>query len=170
MNTFLGHLNAIYHALYVKYIFAAVISGIIALFFFPIIGVPYAFTVAFLMLTIGIIPIIGRALVYVPASLYFLVIGDPIKALWVLIVSIIVFQVIVGTFLIPYLERRGRAGIPKPVALLAYVIPFVALGLVGVIIGPAVYGFALALRTYHDKRKEEDALAERPLSAEVSPP
>lgn len=171
VNTFLGHLNAIYHALYVNYIFAAVISGIIALFFFPIIGVPYAFTVAFLMLTIGIIPIIGRALIYVPVSLYFLVIGDPIKALWVLIVSIIIFQVIVGIFLIPYLGRRGRAGIPKPVALLAYIIPFAALGLVGVIIGPAVYGFALALyRTYHDKRKEEDALIGRPPSAEASPP
>jgi predicted PurR-regulated permease PerM len=101
------------------------------------------------MLTIGIIPIIGRALIYVPVSLYFVVIGDPIKALWVLIASIIIFQVIVGIYLIPYLGRRGRAGIPKPVALLAYVIPFAALGLIGVIIGPAVYGFALALyRTY----------------------
>ena len=171
VNAFLGHLNAIYHALYVNYIFAAVISGIIALFFFPIIGVPYAFTCAFLMLTVGIIPIIGRALVYVPVSLYFVVIGDPIKALWVLIVSIIIFQIIVGIYIIPYLGRRGRAGIPKPVALLAYVIPFAALGLVGVIIGPAVYGFALALyRTYQDKRKEEDALADRPPSGEASAP
>ncbi|MGA3198389.1 MAG: AI-2E family transporter [Halobacteriota archaeon] len=171
VNAFLGHLNAIYHALYVNYILAGVISGIIAFFFFPIIGVPYAFTCAFLMLTIGIIPIIGRALVYVPVSLYFLVIGDPLKALWVLIVSIIIFQVIIGIFLIPYLGRRGRAGIPKPVALLAYVIPFAALGLIGVIIGPAVYGFALALyRTYQDKRREEDALAAHPSSAEASPP
>ena len=171
VNVFLGHLNSIYHALYVNYIFAAVISGIIALFFFPIIGVPYAFTAAFLMLTVGIIPIIGRALVYVPVSLYFAVIGDPIKALWVLIVSIIVFQIIVGIYIIPFLGRRGRAGIPKPVALLAYVIPFAALGLIGVVIGPAVYGFALALyRTYQDKRKEEDVLAERSHSAEASPP
>ena len=84
VNRFSRHLNSIYHALYVNYIFAAVISGVIALFFFPIIGVPYAFTCAFLMLTVGIIPIIGRALVYVPVSLYFAVIGDPIKALWVL--------------------------------------------------------------------------------------
>ena len=92
VNTFLGHLNSIYHALYVNYILAGVISGIIALFFFPIIGVPYAFTCAFLMLTIGIIPIIGRALIYVPVSLYFAVIGDPIKALLVLIASIVIFQ------------------------------------------------------------------------------
>jgi predicted PurR-regulated permease PerM len=171
VNAFLSHLNSIYHALYVNYIFAAVISGIIALFFFPIIGVPYAFTAAFLMLTVGIIPIIGRALIYVPVSLYFVVIGDPIKALWVLILSIIIFQVIVGIFLIPYLGRRGRAGIPKPVALLAYVIPFAALGLIGVVIGPAVYGFALALyRTYRDKRKEQDAREARPPSAGASPP
>jgi predicted PurR-regulated permease PerM len=171
VNAFLGHLNLIYHALYVNYILAGVISGIIAFFFFPIIGVPYAFTAAFLMLTIGIIPIIGRALIYVPVSLYFVVIGDPIKALWVLIVSIIIFQIIVGIYLIPYLGRRGKAGIPKPVALLAYVIPFAALGLIGVVIGPAVYGFALALyRTYQDKRKEEDTLADHPPSAEASSP
>ena len=170
-NAFLGHLNSIYHALYVNYILAALISGIIALFFFPIIGVPYAFTLGFLMLTVGVVPIIGKALVYVPVSLYFFVIGDPIKGIWVLVLSIILFQIIVGTLVIPFLGRRGKAGIPKPVALLAYVIPFAALGLVGVIIGPAVYGFALALyRTYLDKRKKEDALAERPPSAEVSAP
>jgi predicted PurR-regulated permease PerM len=115
--------------------------------------------------------IIGRALVYVPVSLYFLVIGDPIKALWVLILSIIIFQLIVGIYLIPLLGRRSRASIPKPVALLAYDIPFAALGLVGVVVGPAVYGFALALyRTYQDKRKEEDALAERPPSVEANAP
>ena len=62
VDAFLGHVDAIYHALYVNYIFAAVISFIIALFFFPLIGVPYALTAALLMLTIGIIPIIGRAL------------------------------------------------------------------------------------------------------------
>jgi predicted PurR-regulated permease PerM len=171
VNAFLGHLDAIYHALYVNYIFAAIISGIIALFFFPIIGVPYAITAAFLMATVGIIPVIGRALVYVPVSLYFLVIGDPIKALWVLILSIIIFQLIVGVYLIPLLGRRGRAGIPKPVALLAYVVPFAALGLIGVVVGPALYGFALALyRTYRQTRKEEDALAERPASAKANPP
>ncbi|MDD1720646.1 MAG: AI-2E family transporter [Euryarchaeota archaeon] len=163
VKAFLKHLNSIYHALYVNYIFAAVISAVIAAFFFPIIGVPYALTAAFLMLTVGIIPVIGRALVYVPVSLYFWTIGDTPKALWVLIISVIVFQVIVGTYLIPFLGRRGKAGIPKPVALLAYVVPFAALGLIGVVVGPAVYGFGLALyRTYRDKREEEDALAERP--------
>ncbi|MGZ4931944.1 MAG: AI-2E family transporter [Halobacteriota archaeon] len=162
VSTFLRHVNSIYHALYVNYIFAAVISAIIAAFFFPLIGVPYALTAAFLMLTVGIIPVIGRALVYVPVSLYFWSIGDTPKALAVLIISVIVFQVIVGTYLIPYLGRRGKAGIPKPVALLAYVVPFAALGLIGVVVGPAVYGFALALyRTYRDKRREEDVLVER---------
>jgi len=171
VDAFLGHLDAIYHALYVNYIFAAVISAIIALVFFPLIGVPYALTAAFLMLTIGIIPVIGRALVYVPVSLYFLVIGDPAKALWVLIVSVVLFQIIVGLYIIPFLGHRGRAGIPKPVALLAYVVPFAALGLIGVIVGPAVYGFALALyRTYREKRKEEDALAQLSSRAGAAPP
>ncbi len=170
VNAFLSHLNSIYHALYVNYILAAVISGILALFFFPIIGVPYAFTLGFLMLTVGVIPIIGKALVYVPVSLYFFVIGDPIKGIVVLILSIIIFQVIVGTLLIPFLGRRGKAGIPKPVALLAYVIPFAALGLAGVIVGPAVYGFAIALyRTYQDKRKKEDALVEHASPSGVPP-
>jgi predicted PurR-regulated permease PerM len=170
VNAFLGHLDTIYHALYVNYIFAALISGIIALFFFPLIGVPYAITAAFLMFTVGIIPVIGRALVYIPVSLYFATIGDPVKALWVLLVSIILFQIVVGIYIIPFLGHRGRAGIPKPVALLAYVVPFAALGLIGVIIGPAVYGFALALyRTYRGARKEEDALDDHSSLAGVAP-
>jgi predicted PurR-regulated permease PerM len=171
VDQFLDHINSIYHALYVNYIFAAVIAGIIALVFFPIAGVPYAATLAFLMTTIGIIPVIGKALVYVPVSLYFFIIGDPVKGLWVLIVSIILFQIIVGTYVVPALGRRGKARIPKPVALLAYVVPFAAIGLSGVIIGPAVYGFALALyRTYLDKRKKEDALAEQPPPTDASTP
>ncbi len=165
--TFLTHINSIYHALYVNYIFAAVISAVIAAFFFPLIGVPYALTAAFLMLTVGIIPVIGRALVYVPVSLYFWAIGDTPKALAVLIISVVIFQVIVGTYLIPFLGRRGKAGIPKPVALRAYIVPFAALGLIGVIVGPAVYGFALALyRTYRSKRREEDGHIERSRSVE----
>ncbi|HYA33674.1 MAG TPA: AI-2E family transporter [Candidatus Bathyarchaeia archaeon] len=171
VSAFLKHANSIYHALYVNYIFAAVISAIIAAVFFPLIGVPYALTAAFLMLTVGIIPVIGRALVYVPVSLYFWAIGDTPKAIGVLIASVIIFQVIVGTYLIPYLGRRGKAGIPKPVALLAYVVPFAAIGLIGVVVGPAVYGFALALyRTYRDKRNEEAMLAERPPPAGESAP
>ena len=162
VNQFLDHINAIYHALYVNYIFAAIIAGIIALVFFPIAGVPYALTMAFLMATVGIIPVIGKALVYVPVSLYFWAIGDPVKAFWVLIVSVILFQIIVGTYVVPFLGRRGKARVPKPVALLAYIVPFAVLGLIGVVIGPGVYGFALALyRTYLDKRKKEDALAEQ---------
>ncbi|HYB59452.1 MAG TPA: AI-2E family transporter [Candidatus Acidoferrales bacterium] len=171
LNAFFSHLDAIYHALYVNYIFAALISGIIALFFFPLIGVPYAITAAFLMFTVGIVPVIGRALVYIPVSLYFLIIGDPAKALWVLIVSVILFQIVVGLYIIPFLGHRGRAGIPKPVALLAYVVPFAAIGLLGVIVGPAVYGFALALyRTYRGARKEGDSLADHSSLSGEAPP
>jgi predicted PurR-regulated permease PerM len=170
VNAFLRHLDAIYHALFVNYIFAALISGVIALFFFPIIGVPYAITAAFLMATVGIIPVIGRALVYVPVSLYFLVIGYPFKAFWVLILSIFLFQIVVGLYVIPYLGHRGKAGIPKPVALLAYVVPFAALGLGGVIVGPAVYGFALALyRTYLDTQEKDKWDKGQTLSG-VTPP
>jgi predicted PurR-regulated permease PerM len=170
VNAFLRHLDAIYHALFVNYIFAALISGVIALFFFPIIGVPYAITAAFLMATVGIIPVIGRALIYVPVSLYFFVIGAPFKALWVLILSIFLFQIVVGLYVIPYLGHRGKAGIPKPVALLAYVVPFAALGLSGVIVGPAVYGFALALyRTYRDKQAQ-DMRDKRSARSGVAPP
>lgn len=170
VNAFLRHLDTIYHALFVNYIFAALISGIIALCFFPIIGVPYAITAAFLMATVGIIPIIGRALVYVPVSLYFLAIGEPFKAFWVIILSIFLFQIIVGLYVIPYLGHRGKAGIPKPVALLAYVVPFAALGIGGVIVGPAVYGFALALyRAYRD-RQAQNTRDELSIRTGLAPP
>ena len=105
------------------------ISGIIALFFFPIIGVPYALTVGFLMATVGVIPVIGRALVYVPVSLYFLAIGDPIKALWVLILSIFLFQIVVGSISFR-LGHRGRRAYQNPLPS-SRMFPFAALGLAG---------------------------------------
>ena len=160
VNAFLAHLNSIYHALYVNYIFAAVISGIIALFFLPnnrravcvYRRLPHAHCRdhsdyregAHLRPCLAVFvsdwgpdkSTLGphRKHHHIPNHRRYLH-----------------YTVLRG--------RRGRAGIPKPVALLAYVIPFAALGrdrrchrAGRVWVCPRTY------RTYQDKRKEEDAL------------
>ncbi len=151
---FLDHLEPIYYTFFVIYVMLAVVSGIIAAVAFVIIGVPFVVTFAILMVMIGLIPIIGRALIYVPISIWFLAQGDIVRGLAVLIFSIIVFQIFINFFVQPtWVQRKGK--IPKPLGLIAYVVPLAALGIPGIILGPAIIGFALALwRTYRDVQKE----------------
>jgi predicted PurR-regulated permease PerM len=151
---FLDHLEPIYYTFFVIYVMLAIVSGIIAAVAFAVIGVPFIITFALLMVIIGLIPIIGRALIYVPIAIWFLAQGDIVRGLAVLIFSIIVFQIFINFFVQPaWVQRKGK--IPKPLGLIAYIVPLAALGIPGIILGPAIIGFALALwRTYRDVQKE----------------
>ena len=86
-NRFLGHLQLIYYSLYVVNLRSSIVSGILAAVGYAILGVPYFITFAILIAIFGLIPVIGRAIVYVPLTLYYLLIGDPIRAVVLLIFS-----------------------------------------------------------------------------------
>lgn len=159
VDQFLGHLEPIYYTFFVIYVLLAVVSGIIAGVAYAVIGVPFVLTLAILIATVGLIPIVGRAIIYIPLAIAFLIQGNIVQGLAVLIFSIVVFQIFISFFLQPaWVERKGK--IPKPLGLIAYVVPLAALGIPGIILGPAIIGFALALwRTYRDVQRETIAVA-----------
>ena len=158
VDRFLGHLEPIYYTFFVIYVLLAIVSGIIAAVAYTVIGVPFVVTFAILIAVVGLIPIVGRAIIYVPLAIAFLIQGNIVQGLAVLIFSIVVFQIFISFFLQPaWVERKGK--IPKPLGLIAYVVPLAALGIPGIILGPAIIGFALALwRTYRDVQRETVAV------------
>ena len=101
VNAFLGHLNSIYHALYVNYILAAVISGVIALCLLPNNRRAVCVYVCFPDAHCRDHSDHWEGSRLRPCLALLFGIGDPIKAIWVLILSIIIFQLIVGIYLIP---------------------------------------------------------------------
>jgi predicted PurR-regulated permease PerM len=165
-NRFLDHLNRIYYSFFVIYFAVAIICGILAAIIYGLLGVPFFVTFAVFIVFVGLIPSIGRALIYIPLALWLIIQGNTITGLIVLIVSIIVFEAILRYTIQPrWMERTGR--VPRPLTLIAFTFALVAFGVVGFAIGPAIVGFALAMwRTYRDIQREQEAQA--PAVAQVS--
>jgi predicted PurR-regulated permease PerM len=159
INRFLDHLNPIYYTFFVIYVAVAVICGILAAVIYGIIGVPFFVTFAVLIVFIGLIPSIGRALIYIPLAIWMLSQGQPITALLVLIFSVVVFELIIRYTIQPrWMLRTGR--VPKPLTLIAFTFALAAFGFIGFAIGPAIVGFALAMwRTWKDILREQEEQA-----------
>ncbi|HYB59826.1 MAG TPA: AI-2E family transporter [Candidatus Acidoferrales bacterium] len=160
VNKFLRHLQSIYYSLFVVNLGSSLVSGILAAIGYAILGVPYFITFAILIAIFGLIPVIGRAIIYVPLTFYYLLIGDPLKAIVILVFSWAVLDQLTGLYILPlWAHRTGK--VPQALTILAFTAPILALGPIGFIIGPAAYGLALALyRTYRDVRQDRDRSSE----------
>jgi predicted PurR-regulated permease PerM len=155
LHRFLQHLQSIYYSLYVVNLGTSLVSGVFAAVGYAILGVPYFVTFAILIAIFGLIPVIGRAIIYVPLTLYYLLIGDPIRAIVLLVFSWAVLDQLTGLYILPlWANRTGK--VPQALTILAFTAPIFALGPIGFVIGPAAYGLALALyRTYRDSKQEK---------------
>jgi predicted PurR-regulated permease PerM len=155
LHQFLQHLQRIYYSLYVVNLGTSLVSGIFAAVGYAILGVPYFVTFAILIAIFGLIPVIGRAIVYVPLTFYYLFIGEPVRAIVLLIFSWAVLDQLTGLYILPlWANRTGK--VPQALTILAFTAPIFALGPIGFVIGPAAYGLALALyRTYRDSKQEK---------------
>ncbi|MCJ7639766.1 MAG: AI-2E family transporter [Euryarchaeota archaeon] len=153
LHRFLRHLQSSYYSLYVVNLGSSLVSGIFAAVGFAILGVPYFVTFAILIAIFGLIPVIGRAIIYVPLTLYYFLIGDPVRAIVLLVFSWAVLDQLTGLYILPlWAHRTGR--VPQALTILAFTAPIFALGPIGFVIGPAAYGLALALyRTYKDSKQ-----------------
>jgi len=159
INRFLNHLNPIYYTFFVIYFAVAIICGILAAIVYGLLGVPFFVTFAIFIVFVGLIPSIGRALIYIPLALWLLIQGQTITALLVLVFSVVVFELIIRYTIQPrWMERTGR--VPRPLTLIAFTFALAAFGVIGFAVGPAIVGFALAMwRTYKDIQREQEEQA-----------
>jgi predicted PurR-regulated permease PerM len=159
VNRFLDHLNPIFYTFFVIYVAVAVLCAILAVIIYGLLGVPYFLTFAVFILFIGLIPSVGRALIYIPLSIWLLIQGQTLTGLLVLIISIVVFELILRYTIQPrWMLRTGR--VPKPLSLIAFTFALAAFGPIGFAIGPAIMGFALAMwRTWRDIQREQEEQA-----------
>ena len=166
VNRFLDHLNPIYYTFFYIYVAVAILCAILAAIIYGLLGVPYFLTFAIFILFIGLIPSVGRALIYIPLSIWLLIQGQTLTGLLVLIFSIVGFELILRYTIQPrWMLRTGR--VPKPLSLIAFTFALAAFGPIGFAIGPAIMGVALAIwRTWKDVQKEQEELA--PPAAQVS--
>jgi predicted PurR-regulated permease PerM len=116
-------------------------------------GLPAPLVLGLMAALLALVPVVGSALIWVPAVLYLLVQGDHGHALFLGIYSV----VLVGTVdhVLRPLLISGQAKMPVVVVFLGVLGGLAAFGFIGLLLGPIVLGLAVALFRF-----ELDAQAE----------
>lgn len=140
---FFQELNSIYTTLFTVYFTTSVLSGVLAAVGFYLLGIPYPLVLGAVVAVFTLIPLIGPPFVFVPMALYYLLLGDLTRSLVLLVFGTLVLMVIPENVIRPHLALRS-ARIHPIVTVLAYTAPIFVVGIVGVFIGPTLYGFLLA--------------------------
>ncbi|HWQ18629.1 MAG TPA: AI-2E family transporter [Methanotrichaceae archaeon] len=168
---FFKDLHAIYNTLFSVYFVTSLISGAMAVVVFFFLGISYPLLWGAIIALFTMIPMVGPTAIYVPFSIYFLLIQDYTRAAILLIFGTVFLVIVPENVLRPRLAQKS-ASIHPIITLLAYTAPVFVIGLMGVILGPALYGFLLACyRTIVRLRapKGADAVTGVPEAVEVKP-
>ncbi len=152
---FLDELKPIYHSLFSVYLITCLLIGIIAAIGFFLLGVPYPLLWGIIITVVALLPLVGAGTVYAPMALYYLAVQNYTLGAAILVFGIIFLTVIPENIIRPRLAMKG-ASIHPAITLLAFAAPLFVIGAVGIVIGPALYGFLLAVyRTKIRLMKEE---------------
>jgi predicted PurR-regulated permease PerM len=141
---FLRELNGIYTTLFTVYFTTSMLSGVLAAIGFLVLGIPYHIVLGAVVGVFTLIPLLGPPFVIVPMAIYYLLQNDIGKSIILLIFGAVVLIVIPENVIRPHLALRSSR-IHPIVTVLAYTAPVFVVGVVGVIIGPTLYGFLLAV-------------------------
>jgi len=140
---FFQELGLIYTNIFTAYVFTALISGVLAFIAFMILKIPYPFILAGVVVIFTLIPLVGAIWVFVPLALLYLLQENYLLSAALAICGILIF--VVPQYLILPRLAQSRGQIHPLITVLAFLGPLFALGLPGVIIGPILYGFLLAV-------------------------
>jgi predicted PurR-regulated permease PerM len=143
VRNFFDELNDIYTTLFTVYFTTSMLSGILAAIGFSLLGVPYPFLLGAITAVFTLIPLLGPPFVFVPMCIYYLLVGNLMMSLILLIFGTVMLMVIPENVIRPHLAMKN-ARIHPIVTVLAYTAPIFVIGVIGVVVGPTLYGFLLA--------------------------
>jgi predicted PurR-regulated permease PerM len=140
---FFQELGFIYTNIFTAYVFTALASGALAFIAFIMLNIPYPFVLAGVVIIFTLIPLVGAIWVFIPLALLYLLQGNYLLAAVLAICGVLIF--VIPQYLIMPRLAQSRGQIHPLITVLAFLGPLFALGLPGVIVGPILYGFLLAV-------------------------
>jgi predicted PurR-regulated permease PerM len=143
ISYFLGQLNLIYNIFFRIHFLVAVISAIISMIGFFLIGIPYSITWGIVLGFFALLPELGPAALFVPMAIYYFIIHDYRRALELFVFGELFLVAFPEYLLRPRLVMIG-ASVHPLLTILAFTAPIFIIGPSGIIVGPAVYGLVLA--------------------------
>ncbi len=142
-NHFLLELDLIYRSLFRVFFLNSLLIGITGAVGFLALGVPYPLLWGMIIAVVALVPLVGPEMIFGPIALYYLLTQNYTTGLALLAFGVIFLTIIPNNIVLPRLASAS-ASIHPLITLMAFTAPVFVIGLVGVIVGPAVYGFILA--------------------------
>ncbi len=159
INDISATMEVVFYSTIATAIFEGIIFGIIAAFFGLngiLFGIMYGFA--------SLIPIVGGAIVWIPITLYMWAHGDHYGAIVFATLSIVIVSFIADTLLKPIIIRvikedflKSNVEINELVIFFAILAGMTSFGFWGVILGPAITAFFIAMmKLYIDQSRNGD--------------
>lgn len=136
------------------HIFVAIATGLLTGIGLFAVGVPNSAFWTFIAMIAGLIPLVGTALIWVPAVVYLLLTGSVVSAVGLGLYSLVVVGGLAENFLRPYLVDE-EADLHPLYILLGVVGGIGLFGVIGLFVGPIVFGVAKSLLEIYRKNLDE---------------
>jgi predicted PurR-regulated permease PerM len=140
---FLLELDLIYKSLFRVFFLNSLLIGVVGAIGFLALGIPYPLLWGMIIAVVALVPMVGPEMIFGPIALYYLLNQDYTTGLALLAFGVIFLTIIPNNFILPRLASAS-ASIHPLITLMAFTAPVFVIGLLGVIVGPAVYGSILA--------------------------
>ena len=164
-----GTVEGLVSAVVIGVLVTATLQGLLAGFGYWFVGLPSPALLGTLSAICALIPVVGSALVWIPAVAYLLISGDKIYALVLLGWCILVVGG-VDNFLRPLLIS-GRSGLPFTLMALGGIGGLAAFGFFGLVAGPLIIAvFMLVLEMYQSEFVADPGAVSNPEQPSETPP
>lgn len=156
-DKFFTHFKDITYSVLVGQIVVGIVQGIIAGIGYFVFGVPNALLLTLLTIVIGIIPVIGPWLVWIPIDIYLFVVGRTGAGIGLLIYGLFLINWI-DTIIRPIIVSR-RTQINSAIVLIGMIGGLFVFGVIGLIIGPLILAYViLVFELYRKQKFSEDII------------
>jgi len=165
-NKFYEKFEQVTNSILYGQLIVGITQGIIAGLGYFIFGVPNALLLTILTMLVGVIPVIGPWLVWMPIDIYLFLSGNTTAAIGLLIYGFLIVNWI-DSLIRPLIVSRITK-MNSAIALIGMVGGLYVFGIIGLILGPLILAYLLLVVEFYKERKiksiliEEDQPVEKP--------
>ena len=153
-NRFFNQFRDITNSVLLGQVVVGILQGLIAGIGYFIFGVPYALFLTLLTMLVGIIPLIGPWLVWIPVNIYLFMMGHTGAGLGLLIYGLVVISWL-DTIVRPVIVSR-RTEINSAIVIIGMIGGLFVFGILRLILGPLILVYVLLVLEIYRKKKLKD--------------
>jgi predicted PurR-regulated permease PerM len=150
---FLKKFTQVTNAVIYGQVVIGIVQGVLAGIAYYMFGIPNALILTVITLIVGILPVIGPWLVWIPLDIFLFISGNTVAGIQLLIFGIFVLNWI-DVLLRPYVIA-SKADMNSAIALIGAIGGTYAFGIIGFILGPLLLAYFILLIEIYKNKKEE---------------